>query len=74
MSWDKESVEKLLLERSKGKPKEEHDEYDELYREIRRRLTIERAWRDDANAANKDKKQKITKIPTHRPGWHPTGE
>ena len=47
MPLDKESVERLLLNRPNKKPKEERDEYDDLYQEMRRRLTIERAYRDD---------------------------
>ena len=51
MVWDKDAIERLLLERPNGKPKEERDEYDELYHETRRRLAIERAIRDDRKAA-----------------------
>ena len=74
MPWDKESIERFLLDHSKNKPKEERDEYDELYHETRRRLAIERAIRDDASIVGKVRKRKITKIPPHRPGWYPTGE
>ena len=74
MPWDRESVENLLLDRPNSKPKEERDEYDDLYHEMRRRLTIERAIRDDREAARGGKKRKITKIPPYLPGWYPTGE
>ena len=70
----KESAEKLLLNRPNAKPKEERDEYDELYHEMRRRLAIERAIRDDQEAARGSKPRKITKIPPRRPGWYPIGE
>ncbi len=61
MTWDKESVERLLLDRPKGKDEEDRDEYDDLYHEMRRRLAIERALRDDTIAAGKGNKRRISK-------------
>lgn len=68
MPWDNAAIEKLLLERPNGKPKEERDEYDELYHETRRRLAIERAIRDDAIAAGEyPKRRRITRLPDRLP-------
>ena len=74
MRWNKESVERLLLDRPNGKLKEERDEYDDLYHEMRRRLTIERAIRDDREASRQDRKRKFTKVPPYMPGWYLTKE
>ena len=67
MPWDHAAIEKLLLERPNGKPKEERDEYEELYHETRRRLAIERAIRDDAIAAGLYPKRRITRLPDRLP-------
>lgn len=70
MVWDKAAIERLLLERPNGKPKEERDEYDELYHEMRRRLAIERAIRDDRKAATRNGRapRKYGPIPPRLPG------
>ena len=78
MPWDHAAIEKLLLERPNGKPKEERDEYEELYHETRRRLAIERAMRDDAIAAgqrgNGRPPRRYGPMPPHFPGEYITGE
>ena len=78
MPWDKDAVERLLLERAKGKPEGERDEYEDLYHEVRRRLAIERAIRDDAIAAgqrgNGRAPRRYGPLPPSFPGEYITGE
>ena len=70
---EREAIEKRLLNHTG-----DEDEYEALYREWRRRLAIERAIRDDQEAAarrgNGRPPRKFRPIPPHLPGEYPTGE
>ena len=73
ITQEREAIEKRLLEKVGNEA-----EYEELYREWRRKLAIERAIKDDREAArrrgNAPPPRKFRPIPPRLPGEYPTGE